>query len=298
MFKSELNCRNADLCICLGSTLQILPVGEYPLLTKKNNGKIVIVNLQETRINDHADLIINNKLDIVFQILLEKLKITNSKLNGIEIRVDTLNDDLKYHLNVRGMSVDQSYSEQSQIMKREPNEEPVLKKVKIEEKLEWKPDLIILISGKRKSGKTFLSEKLFSHLLDTEFNLNEIILAGPLKEIYAKENGLDYERLLDTSSYKELHRVDMIKWSDSKRVEDLYFFCKIAVGKVAYDLSMKVKNKLNIWVVTDLRLQVELQYFKLKYSNLIKTVRVLASDEVRIQRNWVFTKGLFFLKFA
>lgn len=160
-----------------------------------------------------------------------------------------------------------------------------------EEPVEWKPDLIILISGKRKSGKTFLSEKLFSHLLDTEFNLNEIILAGPLKEIYAKENGLDYERLLDTSSYKELHRVDMIKWSDSKRVEDLYFFCKIAVGKVAYDLSMKVKNKLNIWVVTDLRLQVELQYFKLKYSNLIKTVRVLASDEVRIQRNWVFTKG-------
>ena len=72
MLKSELNCKSADLCLCLGTTLQILPVGGYPFLSKKNGGKIVIVNLQDTRLNSKADLIINNKLDLVFQILIEK----------------------------------------------------------------------------------------------------------------------------------------------------------------------------------------------------------------------------------
>lgn len=71
MHKSELNCKSADLCLCLGSTLQILPVGGYPLLTKKNGGKIVVINLQETRVNKHADLIINHKLDEVFKNLIE-----------------------------------------------------------------------------------------------------------------------------------------------------------------------------------------------------------------------------------
>lgn len=72
MVKSELNCKKADLCICLGTTLQIMPVGNYPMLTKKNNGKIVTVNLQETRIEKHADLVINQKLDRVFQLLFDK----------------------------------------------------------------------------------------------------------------------------------------------------------------------------------------------------------------------------------
>jgi thiamine pyrophosphate-dependent acetolactate synthase large subunit-like protein len=69
--KSELNCKHADLILCLGTTLQILPVGGYPLLTKKNGGQIVIINLQETRIDNRADLVINSKLDFVFQMLFE-----------------------------------------------------------------------------------------------------------------------------------------------------------------------------------------------------------------------------------
>lgn len=41
--------RVADLSICLGSTLQIVPAGNLPLKAKKNGGKVVIVNLQPTK---------------------------------------------------------------------------------------------------------------------------------------------------------------------------------------------------------------------------------------------------------
>jgi mono-ADP-ribosyltransferase sirtuin 6 len=117
MQKSELNCKSADLILCLGTTMQILPVGGYPLLTKKNNGKVVIVNLQETRIDSRADLIINSKLDLVFQLLIEgfyhaEIPRIDSFLNrkiGIDLRAEreseTESEQAKYLINISNVSV-------------------------------------------------------------------------------------------------------------------------------------------------------------------------------------------------
>ena len=42
--------RKADLSLCLGTTLQILPAGKLPLSAKKNkNGKLIVCNLQPTK---------------------------------------------------------------------------------------------------------------------------------------------------------------------------------------------------------------------------------------------------------
>nr|CAD2164347.1 unnamed protein product [Meloidogyne enterolobii] len=58
--------RKCDLFLCLGTTLQIKPVGDMPLVCKRNGGKFVTINLQKTLHERKADLIINAKLDNVF----------------------------------------------------------------------------------------------------------------------------------------------------------------------------------------------------------------------------------------
>lgn len=72
------------------------------------------------------------------------------------------------------------------------------------------PDLIFVLSGKRKSGKDYVCERI-SSLIKEKYLVKCITLSSPLKEAYAQENGLDYEKLLDSSDYKEKYRCDMIK---------------------------------------------------------------------------------------
>ena len=61
--------------IVIGSTLQIIPAGNMPTYTKKTGkGKLVIINLQATKHDKKADLIIRNYADKIFQALFEKLK--------------------------------------------------------------------------------------------------------------------------------------------------------------------------------------------------------------------------------
>jgi len=72
---------NADLCIVLGSSLTVAPANQIPQRTKKNDGKVVIVNLQETIHDGLADLRIFGKTDLVMQILAEELGIQIPKFD-------------------------------------------------------------------------------------------------------------------------------------------------------------------------------------------------------------------------
>ena len=50
--------------------------------------------------------------------------------------------------------------------------------------------LIVMISGKRKSGKDFVASKLYKHFGE---DVSIIRLSAPLKKAFATENNLDYE---------------------------------------------------------------------------------------------------------
>ncbi|CAF1302889.1 unnamed protein product [Rotaria sordida] len=72
---SEQHCAKADLCICLGTSLQIRPCRDLPRKTKKNGGKLVIINLQKTSLDSLANLIIHERCDYVMKYILEKLNL-------------------------------------------------------------------------------------------------------------------------------------------------------------------------------------------------------------------------------
>lgn len=69
--------RRADLALTLGTSLQIKPSGDLPLLTKRTGGKLVIVNLQPTKHDKHAHLRIHSYVDEVMGQLM--------KLLGLEV---------------------------------------------------------------------------------------------------------------------------------------------------------------------------------------------------------------------
>ncbi|KAK3100799.1 hypothetical protein FSP39_025465 [Pinctada imbricata] len=68
--------KKADLSLTLGTSLQIVPSGNLPLRAKKNDGKLVIVNLQTTKHDKKADIKINTYVDDVMIQLCNSLGIT------------------------------------------------------------------------------------------------------------------------------------------------------------------------------------------------------------------------------
>jgi phosphomevalonate kinase len=160
------------------------------------------------------------------------------------------------------------------------------------------PKVVCIFSGKRKSGKDFVVEKLKS-LIGVD-RCEVLRLSGPLKHEYALIHGLDFDKLLDSSSYKEKFRKDMIQWGEDKRNQDPSYFCSLA-AKMAYhedslDNSSSTGNPLRlvtkqVWFVSDARRVTDLLYFRSNYAHVLH-VRVEASEEVRKSRGWTFTAGI------
>jgi len=78
MSDSDDHSKKADLALCLGTSLQIVPARNLPLkATRKHSksqpGKMVIVNLQKTPLDGKAHLIIRAKCDDVMTLLMQKL---------------------------------------------------------------------------------------------------------------------------------------------------------------------------------------------------------------------------------
>jgi NAD-dependent SIR2 family protein deacetylase len=59
--------------LVMGSSLKVTPACDLPKLTLKNNGKLVIVNLQKTPLDNKCDIRIFAKIDTVMQRLMAEL---------------------------------------------------------------------------------------------------------------------------------------------------------------------------------------------------------------------------------
>ncbi|KAH9503235.1 hypothetical protein Btru_068517 [Bulinus truncatus] len=142
--------------------------------------------------------------------------------------------------------------------------------------------ILIILSGKRKSGKDFISLKLLESLGPNRCAI--LPLSGPLKKQYAKDHNLNFERLLDASEYKEHYRQDMIRWGEEKRNQDPGYFCRLATSEEGCEKD--------IWIISDARRLSDVTYFKENYKDAVITVRVEADLPIRQQRGFIFTEGI------
>lgn len=63
MNKAQLQARLCDLMLVVGSSLEVAPAGDLPLLAKQTGAKVIIINLGETYLDEIADVLI--RADVV-----------------------------------------------------------------------------------------------------------------------------------------------------------------------------------------------------------------------------------------
>jgi len=80
--RAHSHSKKADLCIILGSSLSVSPANKLPKETLKNFGKIVIVNLQTTHLDEDASIRLFGKTDDVFN---KVMKLLDIKVNKFEL---------------------------------------------------------------------------------------------------------------------------------------------------------------------------------------------------------------------
>ena len=181
------------MSICLGTSLQIVPSGNIPLLTKKNQGQVVIVNLQPTKHDKKANLRISAYVDIVMKALCENLGISIPAYTGptvclrsvhtvksekrVPVSADQVlveNFQLKYDLKVKSISKtftgENSYEPEIKKLKTEssqlqPDEKAVPLDIKEEEDVE---------SEKRENG--FVSRQEGADRVEPELSKNQLSL--------------------------------------------------------------------------------------------------------------------------
>lgn len=142
------------------------------------------------------------------------------------------------------------------------------------------PQVIIILSGKRKSGKDHFA-KILSGRLGCDI-CDFVRLSAPLKRKYAEIYELNFERLLDSTSYKEFYRDDMIRWGESQRQNNPYVFCCRASESCTRP----------IWIVTDARRPTDIEYFQTHFPGKSILIRIYSSDKARHDRGWNFKEGV------
>lgn len=146
--------------------------------------------------------------------------------------------------------------------------------------------VIIVISGKRKSGKDYTADAIVKRL--SEKNCIVIRVASPIKKHFCQKYNMDYTEIMTASQYKEQRREEMIKWGEAERAKNPSVFCW-AVSKEA------VSSGKPVWILSDARRPTDVEFFgeyAEKNDASFFSIRVSADVQTRESRGWKFTKGV------
>uniref|UniRef100_A0A2M3ZKC3 Phosphomevalonate kinase n=1 Tax=Anopheles braziliensis TaxID=58242 RepID=A0A2M3ZKC3_9DIPT len=144
-----------------------------------------------------------------------------------------------------------------------------------------KPRIVLLVSGKRKCGKDYLSDALLKRLGPDRAQILRI--SEPIKRHWATQKGLNLGELLGDGAYKENYRKEMIIWSDEQRRQDYGVFCREACRMMQREIC----------IVSDVRRRTDIQFFRETFErSRLRTLRIEASDDTRTGRGWRFEAGV------
>lgn len=62
MARADEAARSCDLFLVLGSSLVVTPAATFPVIAKRSGAKLVILNREETPLDDYADLVLNDEI--------------------------------------------------------------------------------------------------------------------------------------------------------------------------------------------------------------------------------------------
>lgn len=130
----------------------------------------------------------------------------------------------------------------------------------------------ILISGKRLSGKTFLANRLNEDLGFEVFNISDSI-----KKMYCDYHKINLDKILKNRSFKESHRINMIKFAENKLKTDKYFWCKI--------LYNNLNQNCRYFIISDVRRFNDLIFFE--STNSVLKIRINCDIKIREQRGFI-----------
>jgi phosphomevalonate kinase len=126
--------------------------------------------------------------------------------------------------------------------------------------------VVVLISGKRKSGKNFFADNLARLLPKDSYEM--MAFADVAKLRVAQTYGLDYQRLLHDNEYKEEHRTTLIAYAEAKKTfYGEHVWAEELLGQIN-------DSRATYMLVTDWRFHVELEYLKKHCEWPIVTVRI------------------------
>lgn len=74
MERAETEARQCDLMLVLGTSLEVHPAAELPLVAKYSGARLVFVNLDDTPLDAHADIVISTKIGPLLSAAISKLK--------------------------------------------------------------------------------------------------------------------------------------------------------------------------------------------------------------------------------
>jgi len=147
--------------------------------------------------------------------------------------------------------------------------------------------LVVMVSGKRCSGKDTISEHIRKQLIASDYNCEVTHFADAFKKLFCEQAGLDLNKMLTDRVYKEQHREKMTEfYNASKHIS----WSNVVADKIVEECKVGFSTK-KVFIISDLRHQNEITTLrsvrrKFPHLNLV-LVRIKISDEARGQRGWV-----------